>query len=69
MPTATNRYLGNIGLYIGNNQFIHAKFSLGKVTIENFFADDYLEIFIGYKDLVSYILQEELNNSYQQSFK
>lgn len=60
-PTPENRYPGHVALYLGNNQFIHAKSSAGRVVIESLFDEDYLEILVGYKDLIPTIIN--LNTS------
>lgn len=64
-PTKDNYYPGHLGLYLGNNIFIHAKDSSKKVILSNLEEEDYLEILIGYKDLLPYILEiEEYQNTY-----
>lgn len=55
-PTKENCYPGHVALYLGENKFIHAKASSGRVLISNLEEEDYLEILVGYKDLVPYIL-------------
>ncbi len=67
MPSYSNRYPGHLALYLGENKFIHAKSSIGKVIIESLQEEDYLHILVGYKDLIPYILQEVLSENYQQS--
>lgn len=62
-PTYENRYPGHVALFLGNKFFIHAKSSSGKVMISHLEEEDYLEILIGYKDLVPYILNCEENNT------
>lgn len=59
-PTQENRYPGHVALYLGNNKFIHAKTSLGRVIISSL-EEKYLEILVGYKDLVPYILNMNEN--------
>lgn len=64
-PTKDNYYPGHIGLYLKDNIFIHAKASSKKVMLSNLEEDDYLEILVGYKDLVPYILEKvEQRNSH-----
>lgn len=55
-PTPNNKYPGHVALYLGNFNFIHAKSSVGRVVVSNFYEEDYLEILIGYKDYIPYIL-------------
>lgn len=63
LPTKENRYPGHLGLYLGNQTFIHAKASAGKVMLSKLDEEDYIEILVGYKDLIPYILEnyEQLN--------
>lgn len=58
-PAIENHYPGHIALYLGDYKFIHAKVSAGKVIIESFFDEDYLDIFIGYKNLIPAIINIE----------
>lgn len=60
-PMKENFYPGHVALYLGDNKFIHAKASSGKVLISNLEEEDYLEILIGYKDLIPYILTTHEN--------
>ncbi len=62
-PTFENRYPGHVALYLGNNLFIHAKASSGRVLISNFMEEDYLEIFVGFKNLVPFILHLQENSN------
>lgn len=55
-PTRENWYPGHVALYLGDNQFIHAKSSSGRVLISSLEEENYLEILVGYKDFVSYIV-------------
>lgn len=64
-PTFENRYPGHIALYLGNYEFIHAKASSSRVLISNFLEEGYLDILVGYKDLVPYILNLQENTIYK----
>lgn len=50
-PTPNNRYPGHVGIYIGNNKFIHASKDAGKIIISN--LDDYwLKQLVASKDII-----------------
>ena len=53
-PEATNKYPGHVGLYLGNNTFIHANYQAGKITINQ--LDDYwLKKLVASRDLIEYL--------------
>lgn len=55
---ANNRYPGDVGIYIGNNKFIHASNTCNKITIDQ--LDDYwLKILVASKDIVDSILKRD----------
>ena len=64
VPIKDNRYPRHIALFLGDNKFIHAKASVGKVVIESLFDDDYLDILIGYKDLIPFIITFEEDHQF-----
>lgn len=60
IPTPTNRYPGHVGIYIGNNKFIHASKDAGKIIISN--LDNYwTKILVASKDIITNILKKEIN--------
>ena len=51
-PTKKNRYPGHVGIYLGNNTFIHASSDAGKIIISN--IDNYwIKILVASKDIIS----------------
>ena len=44
--------IGHVGIYIGNGQIIHARYSVGKVTIDNLSASYYTNRYVGAKRIV-----------------
>lgn len=67
-PTKENWYPGHLGLYLGNQTFIHAKSSAGKVVISNLNEENYIDILVGYKNLIPYIL-DKLETEYLDTYK
>ena len=54
-PTQNNRYPGHVGIYIGDNRFIHASFDAKKIVISN--LDDYwLSVLVASRDILSGII-------------
>lgn len=54
-PTPNNRYPGHVGIYIGNNMFIHSSSDEEKVIISP--LDDYwLKVLVGSRDILSSII-------------
>ncbi len=54
-PTPTNRYPGHVGIYLGENQFIHASSDEGKVIISEL-NDYWLSIMVASRDIITGIL-------------
>ena len=53
-PQDSNCYPGHCGLYLTNNEFIHASKPKGKVVISSFDRNNYwLDVLVGSKDIVS----------------
>lgn len=53
-PEETNKYPGHVGLYLGNNTFIHANYQAGKITTNQ--LDDYwLKKLVASRDLIEYL--------------
>lgn len=54
-PKPNNRYPGHVGIYIGDNKFIHASKDAKKIIISNF--DDYwTKVLVASKDIISNII-------------
>lgn len=54
-PTISNRYPGHVGVYVGNNKFIHASSDEGKIVVSEF--DDYwISVLVASKDIISNII-------------
>lgn len=54
-PTPSNRYPGHVGIYLGENKFLHASSDDLKVVISEF--DEYwLKVLVGSRDIVCGIL-------------
>lgn len=59
-PKPNNRYPGHVGIYIGNNEFIHASSDEGMV-IKSSLDDYWIKILVGSKNILdSIILKKEL---------
>ena len=41
--------IGHVGIYIGNGQIIHARYSVGKITIDSLSASYYASRYVGAK--------------------
>lgn len=55
-PKPTNRYPGHVGIYIGNNKFIHASSDEEKIIISN--LDEYwTNILVASKDIITDIIR------------
>lgn len=54
-PTPSNRYPGHVGIYMGEQQFIHASSEDGKVVISQL-NDYWLKVMVASRDLVSGIM-------------
>lgn len=54
-PTPTNNYPGHVGIYLGNNQFIHASYEKEKVVIDNL-DNNWLEILVASSDFITNII-------------
>lgn len=65
-PKENNRYPGHLALYLGNMKFIHARSTAGKVIIEDFKQEYFLEILVGYKNMIPTILEMYFEPSYQK---
>lgn len=51
-PTPINRYPGHVGIYLGDNKFIHASSKIGKVTISEL-DKEWIEKLIASRDIIS----------------
>ena len=56
IPTPTNRYPGHVGIYLGNDQFIHASSKAGKIIISTL-SDKWIKKLIASKDIISDIIK------------
>ena len=55
IPTPSNRYPGHVGIYLGDNKFIHASGDAGKIIISEF--DDYwTKVLVASRDLIEGII-------------
>lgn len=55
-PTPNNRYPGHVGIYIGNNKFIHASKDAGKIIISK--LDNYWKsILVASKNIIEAIMK------------
>lgn len=55
-PTPENRYPGHIGIYIGNNEFIHASSKAKKVIISTL-TDEWTNKIIATKNIINSIIE------------
>lgn len=51
----SNSYPGHVGLYLGDNKFIHCSSDEGKIVIESI-TSQWLNILVGSRDIIKYIL-------------
>ena len=54
-PTINNKFPGHVGIYIGNNQFIHASSEKQKIIISKL-SDDWLKKLIASKNIINDII-------------
>lgn len=57
-PLPTNRYPGHVGLYIGDNKFIHSSPDEGKIVITEL-TDYWLKPLVGTRDILTGILNKQ----------
>ena len=55
-PTKTNRYPGHVGIYLGNNKFIHALESAGKVIISDITEEKWLNTLVATRNIINSIV-------------
>lgn len=55
IPTPQNRYPGHVGIYIGNNKFIHASSKEKKVTISTL-TNNWLKKLVATKNIINDII-------------
>ena len=54
-PTPKNRYPGHVGIYLGDNKFIHASGDAGKIIISEF--DEYwISVLVASRDIIEGIV-------------
>jgi len=54
-PTPKNRYPGHVGIYLGNNKFIHASSEEGKIVISEF-NEYWSKVLVASRDLIEGIV-------------
>ena len=56
-PSPNNRYPGHVGIYLGNEKFIHASSNAGKVIISPL-TDEWLKSLVASRDIINSIIKE-----------
>ena len=61
-PTPTNRYPGHVGIYLGNNEFIHVGNNEEKIVIDKL-EDKWLNWLVASRDIVKEIINKDFFNN------
>ena len=54
-PTPSNKFPGHVGIYLGNNHFIHSPANKEKITIEKL-ENEWLNTLVASRDIIAYLI-------------